>query len=116
MMVKAAFQWGARPPHIWWGLPGEKWSQEDTMLATAFTHLESLRCSCGCGGWEDWCRDEELADVWALEPVTYHRKKLLDEYRSRASETKGAGELPHIYDLRFSTPEERSTTLPTVNY
>ena len=99
-MLRAALQWG-RPPHTYWGIPGEEWTWEDTLLSAAYTELERMRCSCGCGGWIDECTDPALQDDWLAEVGYNYRRAVLDQAREeRATELKEPGAYLYLRDLR----------------
>lgn len=99
--LRTAKEWGVRPPHSFWGVPGDRWSEEDYILAQSYTLLEASRCGCGCGGWADECTNPDLQDEWNAEVGFHYRRAILENFRAENKEAlKEAGSYIILKDLR----------------
>jgi len=105
--LKTAREWGAKAPHLFWGIPGEEWTEQDYLLAQAYSLLEMSRCRCGCGGWADECTNPDLQDEWEGRIGYHFRRATLDRFQDdHKDELKDPGAYAYLIDLRKPDPEE----------
>lgn len=99
--IRTAKEWGAKPPHLFWGLPGESWTEQDYLLAQAYSILEMSRCPCGCGGWADECADPDLQDEWEARIGHHYRRAAIEQCQEDQKEAlKEPGSYVYLVDLR----------------
>ena len=63
--------------------------------------METSRCGCGCGGWGDECRDENLQDEWEARTGYHYRRATIERYREdHKEELKDPGSYVYLVDIR----------------
>lgn len=85
MALDTALKW-RQPPHRYWNVPGDEFTTEDLIASQAHTVVESMKCRCGCSGWADECRNEDLQDRWQVSTGYHYRGRALEQYRENHKE------------------------------